>query len=336
MTEKRKEKLFLQGNEAVVLGALQAKIGLYTGYPITPASEIMHGIARTEVPFFQAEDEIAAILSLYGASMTGAKAMTATSGPGFNLMQEGIGFGHRTEIPAVIIDVQRVGPGTGMPTRASQGDIFASCVGSAGDFFPIVFSPNSPQEAYEFTIHSFNAAEESLSPVIMLLDAYIGHGYETVMKKEIPLKTRKQFLTKTRHFTSLVAEDGIPKTTDRLAYRRVTKRLKEKQLSVAKHYNFYDYHENKKSDTLVISFGSLSRAVAAFKDKFSLFRPIRLFPIIEQLKTISKKYKKIIVAEMNEGQYATLLESFLKREVKRVPITGGEIRLAEVRKALLK
>jgi len=330
------KKLFLQGNEAIVQGALQAGLGFFAGYPITPASEVMHTLVKTKIPFLQAEDEIASIMSLYGASLAGAKAMTATSGPGFCLMQEGIGFGHRTELPIVIVNVQRVGPGTGMPTRAAQGDILQACFGAGGDYYPIVFYPNSAQELYEYTIHSFNAAEESYSPVILLSDAYISHGFEQVILKNIPIKNRKEDLLKReyQHVTSLIAEEGIVKTTDRLAYRRINKKLKEKQISTAKNYEFYEYIENKNSDTLVISFGALSIAMYSFKDKFSLFRPIRIFPLLDAIKKIASKHKKIIVAEMNEGQYALLLEAFLKRDIEKVSITGGEIRLAELREAL--
>ncbi len=328
----------MQGNEAIVQGAVKAGLEFFSGYPITPASEILQGLVKTKVKTLQVEDEISAIMSVMGASIAGAKSMTATSGPGFCLMQEAIGFGHRVEIPSVIVDVQRVGPGTGMPTRASQGDILQACFGAGGDYYPLVFYPNSAQELYEYTIHSINAAEECSSPVILLSDAYISHSFELANLKEIPIKKRAVPHFKEDdsyyHLTSLIAEHGHPKTTDRLAYRRVNHHLKEDQLRTAKNYEFYEYLPNKNSDTLAISFGAMSRAMYAFKYKFSLFRPMRIFPMLDVLKKIASNYDKIIVAEMNEGQYALLVESLLKREVKKVGLTGGEIRLSELKEAL--
>ena len=168
------KRMLLQGNDAVALGAVKAGLDFFAGYPITPASEILHKIVEfpRQVKVLQMEDEIASINACVGAALAGAKAMTATSGPGFSLMQEGIGLGHMVEAPLVVVNVQRVGPSTGMPTFGAQGDILQCRWGSHGDYFPIALYPNSVAELYACTIHAFNAAEESLSPVILLSDGY--------------------------------------------------------------------------------------------------------------------------------------------------------------------
>ena len=159
----------MQGNDAIAQGAIDAGLGFYAGYPITPASEIMHYLANVkEIKFIQPEDEIASVNLCMGASLAGLKSMTATSGPGFSLMQEGIGFGHMGRIPSVIVNVQRVGPSTGMPTLPSQGDILQTKNGSHGDYFPIVFYPNSVEELYKYTIEAFNASEQAKIPVILV------------------------------------------------------------------------------------------------------------------------------------------------------------------------
>lgn len=331
-------KNLVQGNEAVVLASMKAGLGFYAGYPITPASEIIHYFAKSKVNMMLMEDEIASIHAVIGASLAGKKAMTATSGPGFSLMQEGIGLAHMTEVPCVIVDVQRQGPSTGMPTLPAQGDIIQSRFGSHGDYFPIVLYPNSIPEIYKYTIEAFNAAEESLSPVILLTDGYISHLYETLDESKIKFKLieRKKapFGSDHRHFTGLVHKDMKPASTDEYAAREIIKKLKEKQEKVAKNYNYYEYLENKNSDTLLISMGAVSRAAYNFKDKYGLFRPIRIFPAIEELKKIADAYKNIIVMEMNMGQYAQEVERLLKRPVTQIPIIGGKIRLNEIREQL--
>ncbi len=325
-------KTLLQGNEAVALAAVDAGMTFFGGYPITPASEIMHYITKINVKnknvkYIQFEDEIASIHSIIGASLAGAKAMTATSGPGFSLMQEALGLAHMTEMPIVVVNVMRVGPSTGMPTLPAQGDIMQSIYGTHGDVFPIIFYPNSVDEIYKTTIDAFNCAEELMSPVILLLDGYVAQLYETVQvgnynnldRKRKPLGNGK------RHFTGLLSKDNIPKTVDLDLLKEKLLGFKKKQELTAKKYNLYEYIENKEADTLLISFGFVSRALHAFKDKYSLFRPVRMFPVIEDLKNIAKNYKKIIVVEMNVGRYSSLVESLLKRDIISLPLYGGKI-----------
>ena len=326
-------KRLLQGNQAIALAAVKAGLNFYAGYPITPASEILHELVNKKtVKVLQMEDEIASINAIIGSSLAGAKSMTATSGPGFSLMQESIGLAHMMEIPLVIVNVQRVGPSTGMPTFPAQGDVLQCKYGSHGDYFPIVFYPNSVAELYEFTFNAFNAAEESLSPVILLSDSYVGHLYETIEETDYPVskRTLAPLGTSNRHFTGLTHANYKPVTSDPEVHKKLIKRLEAKQKRVSKKYNDYEYIENKDSDTLLIAYGAMSRVAYDFKDDFSIYRPVRIFPIVEKIKEIAKKYKEIVVMEMNTGQYANEVERFLHREVKLVPILGGKIDLNEI------
>ena len=326
-------KRLLQGNQAIALAAVKAGLTFYAGYPITPASEILHELVNKKtVKVLQMEDEIASINAIIGSSLAGAKSMTATSGPGFSLMQESIGLAHMMEIPLVIVNVQRVGPSTGMPTFPAQGDILQCKYGSHGDYFPIVFYPNSVAELYEFTFNAFNAAEESLSPVILLSDSYVGHLYETIEETDYPVskRTLAPLGTSNRHFTGLTHANNKPVTSDPEVHKKLIKRLEAKQKKISRKYNDYEYIENKDSDTLLIAYGAMSRVAYDFKEDFAIYRPVRIFPIVEKIKEIAKKYKEIVVMEMNTGQYANEVERLLHREVKLIPILGGKIDLNEI------
>src|SRR5690606_32532021 len=174
----------IQGNEACALGALHAGCTYYAGYPITPASEIMEQMARM-LParhgvFVQMEDEIAAMAAVIGASWAGAKAMTATSGPGFSLMQENLGYAAMTETPCVVVDSQRMGPSTGLPTLPSQGDVMQARWGSHGDRPGVTLTASSVRQVYEVTVAAFNISERYRVPVILLLDAVVSHMREGV------------------------------------------------------------------------------------------------------------------------------------------------------------
>ncbi len=332
-------KRLLQGNQAIALAAVKAGLNFYAGYPITPASEILHELVNKKtVKVLQMEDEIASINAIIGSSLAGAKSMTATSGPGFSLMQESIGLAHMMEIPLVIVNVQRVGPSTGMPTFPAQGDILQCKYGSHGDYFPIVFYPNSVAELYEYTFNAFNAAEESLSPVVLLSDSYVGHLYETIEEVDYPVskRTLAPLGTSNRHFTGLTHADSKPVTSDPEVHKKLIKRLETKQKKVSRKYNDYEYIENKDSDTLLIAYGAMSRVAYDFKEDFAIYRPVRIFPIVEKLKEIAKDYEEIVVIEMNTGQYSNEVERFLHREIKLIPILGGKIDLNEIWKKLRK
>ncbi len=332
-------RLLLQGNQAIVAAAERAGLGLFAGYPITPASEILLELigGRKRIKVLQMEDEIASINAVIGASLAGRKAMTATSGPGFSLMQESVGLAHMMEVPLVIVDVQRVGPSTGMPTFPAQGDVMQTKFGSHGDYFPIVFYPNSVAELYQHTFSAFNAAEESSSPVILLSDSYIGHLYETVELKKYEIVERSTLplgLGK-RHFTGLTHRSHAkPITSDPDVHRELIERYKKKCDDVAEKYNFYEYIKNDSADTLLVSYGALSRAAYNFKDEYSLFRPIRIFPIIKDLHKIAKRYKTIIIMEMNLGQYRNQVESVIHKHVELIALPGGRIDLKEIAEKL--
>jgi 2-oxoglutarate ferredoxin oxidoreductase subunit alpha len=185
MSEVASQQILLQGNDACVKGALLAGCRFYAGYPITPATEIMEVMAR-ELPkvggaFIQMEDEIASLGAVIGASLAGVKSMTATSGPGFSLMQEHIGFACMAEVPCVIVDVMRAGPSTGLPTQPSQGDVMQARWGTHGDHPIIVLTPSSVYEFFELTVRAFNLSERYRTPVILLVDELVAHLREGVV-----------------------------------------------------------------------------------------------------------------------------------------------------------
>ncbi len=334
-------KRLVMGNEAVALGALRAGMTFFAAYPITPASEIMHALAEHEkhIAFVHAEDEIASIHMALGASLAGRKAMTSTSGPGMSLKQEGIGLAHMMEAPLVIVNVMRVGPSTGMPTLPSQGDVLQAAHGTHGDYHPIVFYPASVEECFRFTIEAFNAAEESRSPVVLLSDGFLAHLAETVdldgVSVEIKPRTFVPLGQGRRHFTGLLAKDGIPRTKDTPYYREWYARTKKKMTEAAGHYAFYDYAENAASDTLLIAYGITYRVVSPLRKEFSLFKPVRIFPVLEdEIRAAAAKHKRIVVVEMNDGQYRGEIQRVLRREVLGIPVLGGEISLKEIRERL--
>lgn len=330
-------KRLVMGNEAVALGALEAGMGFFAAYPITPASEIMHYLADKgkNIVFMHAEDEIAALHMVIGASLAGKKSMTSTSGPGMSLMQEGIGLAHMMEVPAVIVNVQRVGPSTGMPTLPAQGDVIQARHGSHGDYNPIIFYPGSVTECYRFIIEAFNAAEESRSPVVFLMDGFIAHLAETVDLSETQVPVLKRtFLPlgrSNRHFTGLLAKKGVPNTKDTAYYRLWFSRNKMKIQKTIEHYRFYEYLEAKGSDTLLVAYGITARVIRPLKRRFSIFRPITLFPMLEkELQDNADRYKRIIVIEMNDGQYKGKIQQVLKRDIHSISVLGGTISLKEI------
>jgi 2-oxoglutarate ferredoxin oxidoreductase subunit alpha len=188
---------FIQGNEACVEGALYAGLEFFAGYPITPSSEIMEHLAR-RLPrhggkFIQMEDEIASMCAIIGASLTGRKVLTATSGPGFSLMQEALGYAVMAEIPCVIVNVQRGGPSTGLPTQISQGDVNQARWGTHGDHAIIALTASNHQDVFAMTVEAFNMAESYRTPVVLLFDEVVGHMRERMVLPQpgrIPLVER--------------------------------------------------------------------------------------------------------------------------------------------------
>ena len=196
MEEKVK---FVQGNEACVEGALYAGCKFFAGYPITPSTEIAELLAarlpKSGGKFIQMEDEIASMCAIIGASLTGNKTMTATSGPGFSLKQEAIGYAIMTEIPCVIVNVQRGGPSTGTPTHVSQGDVMQARWGTHGDHAIVAMTASNIQDVFETTIEAFNIAETFRTPVILLFDEVVGHMREKLV---IPEKGKLQVIERLR------------------------------------------------------------------------------------------------------------------------------------------
>ena len=338
-------KRLVQGNEAVFLGAIKAGANFFAGYPISPSTEVLvlaaeHAARDPGFKFIQSEDEISAANAIIGASLAGAKSFTVTSGPGFTLMQEAIGYGHEVEVPTVFVDIQRVGPATGMPTMPAQQDVVQTNYGSSGDYYPLAFYPNSVEECYRYAVTAFNAAEESLSPVILLSDGFIGHLNEVVdldaIEVEVVPRSRPPLGTGKRFFTGLAHdEEGNPRTADAVVYKEWLSKVKARHEKVAASYSDFEFKGNGSSDTLLISYGIMSRAIAPLASQFALFRPIRIFPMLgDELREHAKGYDKVVVVEANDGQYACLVERELKRDVIRVPLLGGRINLDLAKKGL--
>ena len=338
----------LQGNHACALAAVAAGCRFYAGYPITPSSEIAERMAA-ELPkvggvFIQMEDEIGSMGAILGASMGGVKAMTATSGPGFSLKQENLGYGAMVEIPCVVINVMRGGPSTGMPTRPAQGDVMQARWGTHGDHPIIVLTPASVMEVYEQTIRAFNLAEALRTPVVVLYDETVGHLMETVDvpdpgslklvdrkwadggagEKFLPFKhTDDHVPVMARpgdgnrcHMTGLThGENGFP-TQNPAEVTRVMRRLLGKLDHHRDLVAAYQALECDDAEVLVVAFGITARAAQrAVKTARSnginagLFRPITLWPFPEEpFVEIASKARSIIVAEMNAGQLSLEIE----------------------------
>ena len=343
-----------QGNEAVFRGALAAGASYYAGYPISPSTEILniasgHAADHPEFRFLQAEDEIASANAVIGASLAGAKAFTATSGPGFSLMQEAIGYAQKVGVPSVFVNVMRVGPATGMPTMPGQGDIMQVKWGSTGDYTPIAFYPNGVEEAFRLTVEAFNAAEESRSPVVILSDTFVAHLNEVVDLDELAADLRVverdmpplgEFTDTPRFFAGVLMYEhgpnaGEPATADADEYLRQYYEAKHRHLEVASSYRLYEHGWKTDADVLIVAYGIVSRVAAPLRDEYALFRPIRIHPILgDELRAVTEPYREIVVVEANDGQYADMVELAIHREVKRVPLLGGRISLEAVREGI--
>jgi 2-oxoglutarate ferredoxin oxidoreductase subunit alpha len=344
-----------QGNEAVFRGAIAAGANYYAGYPISPSTEILNiasgwAAEHPEFRFLQAEDEIASANAIIGASLAGAKSFTATSGPGFSLMQEAVGYAQKVGVACVFVNVQRVGPATGMPTMPGQGDIMQVRYGSTGDYTPIAFYPNGVEEAFRITVQAFNAAEESRSPVVILSDTFVAHLNEVVDLDELATglaPAKRQIAPLGRHqpgkprfFAGVLMYEhgpnaGEPATADADEYLRQYYEAKRRHLEIAARYPLYEHTWNVDAAVLVIGYGIVSRVAAPLAPDYALFRPIRIHPMLDnELRAIADRYEHIVCIEANDGQYADMAQLALGREVKRVPLLGGRISLEAVRDGL--
>jgi len=347
----------LQGNEACAEGALAAGCRFYAGYPITPSSEIAevlaHRLPALDGTFIQMEDEIASLGAVIGASLAGVKAMTATSGPGFSLMQEHIGYACMAEIPCVIVNVMRGGPSTGLPTLPSQGDVQQARWGTHGDHPIIVLCPWSVDECYRLTVRAFNLSERYRTPVILLMDEVIAHMRENVL---LPLEEELEVVHRPApsvppewyvpyedtpsgvpamaalgdgyrcHVTGLLhdirgfptlREDEIEPLVRRL-FRKIWTRLDDIQT--------WETFQTEDAEAIVVAYGSVARAAKrAVLDarraglRAGLLRLVTLWPFCRKaIESLLDRCELFVVAEMNLGQ--------ISREVKRVLRGRAEVR----------
>ncbi len=320
----------VQGNEAMVRAAIAAGCRFYAGYPITPSSEIMHMMAR-EMPkingiFVQMEDEIASISAAIAASMTGKLAMTATSGPGFSLMQESVGYAAMAEVPVVVVNVMRAGPSTGIATAPSQGDVMQARFGSHGDYPVIVLAPSDVIDAYMLTARAFLLAEKYRTPVIVLSDEIVGHMRESVELPEVEeVEVNRDVIGegKRLHFTGLANEGGFA-ISDPEKYRQLIERLHRK-IEGAEDVISYRI-ENPDAKTILFTYGStyrVAKAVARVRDDVGIFKADTLFPFPEEaLREVSEVAERIVVVEMNVGKIVREVERVVCGRCEVVPVTS--------------
>ncbi len=347
----------IQGNHACALAAIAAGCRFYAGYPITPSSEVAERMSA-ELPavngvFIQMEDEIASMGAIIGASMGGAKTMTATSGPGFSLKQENLGYAAATEVPCVIINVMRGGPSTGMPTRPAQGDIMQARWGTHGDHPIIVLTPWSVQEIYQQTLRAFDLSEALRVPVVVLFDEVIGHLVESVDLAQIktggPVERKWAESGQTdfqpyahtedlvppmsrpgdgyrTHTTGLThAENGFP-TQDPETTNRVISRLLHKLELHNDRVESVDQSDCKEAEVVIVAYGITARAAQSAKQllqeagiRAGLFRLITLWPFPQKTfgEAISNA-RLVLVPEMNAGQLIVEIERYRNNSTRVV------------------
>ena len=355
---------FLQGNEAIAEGAIAGGCRFFAGYPITPSTEILERMAYRlpEVggTFIQMEDELASIGAAIGASWAGRKAMTATSGPGFSLMQENIGFAIMTETPVVIVNMQRGGPSSGQPTLPSQGDAMQARWGTHGDHSIIAISPNSVQECHDLTIDAFNLAEQYRTPVIILSDAMTAHMRERVtIPGDIKINKRATFRDgkvsfpfeseglvppfpvfghgNRAHITGLTHNIvGYPTPSDYEVQEDLLRRIIDK-INLNRQKICRTEIINPGAKVVIVAYGPPSRAalqVVRDNEDIGLLRLITLWPFPEEvLMDVARDARAILVLEMNEGQMVTEVERFSRRSgcdrIELFSKVGGEVHLPE-------
>lgn len=354
----------LQGNEACARGALAAGCRFFGGYPITPSTEIAEVLAR-ELPkvggkFIQMEDEIASMAAIIGASVGGLKSMTATSGPGFSLMQENLGYAAMTEIPCVVVNVQRLGPSTGRPTSPSQGDVMQARFGTHGDHPIIALCPASVRESFDLTVKAFEFSERFRTPVILLMDEVIGHMREKVDLPDEPLLPAERQPVEVPpewyevygesptdvpplasfgqgyrfHITGLHHDvhgfptnrlDEVQPWADRI-FRKIDNYLDQITLTEAEWTN--------DMDTLVIAYGCTYRSARqavrtarAQGHKIGLLKLQTLWPLAQEpIERLAERAKRVIVPEMNLGQMAIEIERLVgRKKATRINRIDGQL-----------
>lgn len=361
---------FMNGDLACAEGALAAGCTFYAGYPITPSTEISERLAR-RLPeiggtYVQMEDELASMAAILGASWGGAKTTTATSGPGFTLMMENIGLGMMTETPCVVVDVQRGGPSTGLPTMVSQADVMQAKWGSHGDYEPIAYSPSSPQEMFDYTIKAFNAAERYRLPVFVMADETVGHMTERVT---IPDPSDLEIVQRRRpdappddgwlpyavgddlvpemasagdgyaiHVTGLTHDERGYPVVESQVHERMVRRISRKVQMHSSDICEYEKLMTDDANVVVIAYGATARAareaVLAARQKgvrAGLLRLITLWPFpAGTVKELANVVRRFVVAELNLGQIAREVERHTRCPVNWVNHAGGAMLSPEV------
>ena len=359
---------FIQGDEAIARAAILAGCRFYAGYPITPASEIFEAMALymplVDGVSIQMEDEIASIAAIIGASWAGAKAMTATSGPGFSLMQENLGYAVMTETPIVVVNMMRGGPSTGQPTFPAQGDIMQAIWGTHGDHMLIVLSPSTVQEAFDFTIRAFNLAEKYRTPVVILGDAELAHMRERVYipePEEIEVVERKLPASEEEaklpfgdphgdgvppmpifgrgyrtYVTGLTHDEyGHPRTVEPEVHERLIRRIYRKILDHKDDIISREEFMLEDAEVAIVTTGIVSRsAIRAVKIlrekgvKAGLLKLNTVWPFdFDYIEELAERVEKIYVPEMNLGQLYHLVREGAngKAEVELIAKIGGEV-----------
>ncbi len=361
MAEK---EMFVQGNEACALGALKAGCTFFAGYPITPSTEIAE-VMSVKLPqvgghFIQMEDEIAAIGAIIGASWSGQKVVTATSGPGISLMQENIGYAVMTETPIVLINMQRGSPSTGQPTRSAQADMMQTRWGAHGDYETIALAPSSVQECFDYTIKAFNLAEKYRCPVFVMADEIVGHMREKItipdqieiIPRQMPQKTDNYLPYDAPengttpmpsfsqgykiHVTGLTHDQrGYPNTDDDEIHSNLITRLCNKITQNAEEIKDITQLYMEDAETVVLSYGIPSRsALTAVKQarqeglKVGYIKLGTVWPFAEEtLIKLTQNTKRIIVPELNLGQVYLEVDRVLGKhaKVEVLPKIGGTL-----------
>ena len=361
---------FMNGDVACAEGAISAGCRFFAGYPITPATEIAERMSermpQVEGIYIQMEDEIASMNAVLGASWAGVKSMTATSGPGFSLMMENLGLGIMLETPCVVVNVQRAGPSTGLPTLVAQGDMMQARWGSHGSYEIIALVPSSPQEIFDLTITAFNLSEKYRVPVLIMSDEAVGHMSERVVIRQVapeelvsrkrpsvipeqyqPYKPDKDLVPPMAiagegyrfHVTGLTHDEkGYPAMTAE-AQDKLVRRLSDKIRLNRKDIIRYEEVDIEDARVIVCAYGITARiarhAVQQARNegiKAGLLRLITVWPFPEEhVRELAKKAKSFIVPEINYGQIVFEVERCAGGKAKTllVPHMGGSVHLPQ-------
>ncbi|MEM0355887.1 MAG: 2-oxoacid:acceptor oxidoreductase subunit alpha [Desulfurococcaceae archaeon] len=366
------KRVFMRGNVAIAEASLVAGLKFYAGYPITPTSDIMEYL-HLKLPQYgglavQFEDEIASINAVIGASWAGAKSMTATSGPGFSLMLEGLSLAHITETPIVVVYVMRTGPATGVPTRSGQADILQARFGAHGDYITPIYAPSSVQEAFDLTIKAFNTAEKLRTPVILLSDAVIAHLWENMIfrdRDEVEIIERKRPNTDPSNYLPYKPEDdGVAPmaefgkgyhilveslTHDERGYyvpttevqRRMIERITKKILLHIDYVYEQKTYLTDDADYIIVSYGSSSRTAKSVVNdlrargvKIGLLDIKTLWPLNEYaIKKVCESCTRIFVLENNIGKFVWDIQRIV-RDIDVIPVSIIDLDLPDPDEAL--